>query len=370
MLKYLIVKELKQIFRSGFLPKLIFIMPIVMIGVLPFVANQEIKGLKVSIVDSDHTTISEKLVNKILSGKYFALQDRYASFNEAMKAVENGSSDVVIEIPAEFEKKLLREGSSKVNIKINGVNGMKASLGSNYLTSIINDYALELKEYYRSSQGNTTGEVFSIKPYYLFNPKLDYKVFMVPAIMVMLLTLMCGFLPALNIVGEKEKGTLEQINVTPVTRLAFILSKLIPYWLIGLVIFTLSMLLSIWFYGLVPKGSLLTIYGFALLYILVISGLGLVVSNYAQTMQQSMFIIFFFMLIFILMSGLFTPIASMPNWAQIITIFSPLKYFIEVMRSVYLKGSTLLSLMPQMFALGIFAIVLNFWAIISYKKSA
>lgn len=130
------------------------------------------------------------------------------------------------------------------------------------------------------------------------------------------------------------------------------------------------MLLSIWFYGLVPKGSLLTIYGFALLYILVISGLGLVVSNYAQTIQQSMFIIFFFMLIFILMSGLFTPIASMPNWAQIITIFSPLKYFIEVMRSVYLKGSTLLSLMPQMFALGIFAIVLNFWAIISYKKSA
>lgn len=130
------------------------------------------------------------------------------------------------------------------------------------------------------------------------------------------------------------------------------------------------MLLSIWFYGLVSKGSLLTIYGFALLYILVISGLGLVVSNYAQTMQQSMFIIFFFMLIFILMSGLFTPIASMPNWTQIITIFSPLKYSIEVMHSVYLKGSTLLSLMPQMFALGIFAIVLNFWAIISYKKSA
>lgn len=209
MLKYLIVKELKQIFRSGFLPKLIFIMPIVMIGVLPFAVNQEIKGLKVSIVDSDRTTIFEKLVNKILSGKYFALQDRYASFNEAMKAVENGSSDVVIEIPAEFEKKLLREGTSKVNIKINGVNGMKASLGSNYLTSIINDYALELKEHYRSSQDNGTGEVFSIKPYYLFNPKLDYKVFMVPAIMVMLLTLMCGFLPALNIVGEKEKGTLE-----------------------------------------------------------------------------------------------------------------------------------------------------------------
>lgn len=237
MLKYLIVKELKQIFRSGFLPKLISIMPIVVIGVLPFAANQEIKGLKVSIVDSDRTTISEKLVNKILSGKYFALQDRYASFNEAMKAVENGSSDVVIEIPAEFEKKLLREGTSKVNIKINGVNGMKASLGSNYLTSIINDYASGLKEHYRSSQGNSTGEVFSIKPYYLFNPKLDYKVFMVPAIMVMLLTLMCGFLPALNIVGEKEKGTLGQINVTPVTRLAFILSKLIPYWLIGLVIF-------------------------------------------------------------------------------------------------------------------------------------
>jgi ABC-2 type transport system permease protein len=177
-------------------------------------------------------------------------------------------------------------------------------------------------------------------------------------------------LPALNIVSEKEIGTIEHINVTPVTKFTFILAKLIPFWILGVIVLTLCMTVAALVYGLFPAGNLFTIYGFAIIYILVVSGFGLVISNYSNTMQQAMFVIFFFVMVFILMSGLFTPVASMPQWAQTITIFNPLKYLMEVMRSVYLKGSGFGEMLSQFFALCAFAIVANTWAVASYRKSA
>ena len=192
---------------------------------------------------------------------------------------------------------------------------------------------------------------------------------MLPALMVMLLTLIAGILPALNIVGEKEAGTIEQINVTPVKRIVFIFSKLLTYWIIGFFLLSLCMGLAALIYGLVPAGSLLTIYFFAGIYIFTISGFGLVISNYSNTLQQAMFVMFFFVMIFVLMSGLFTPVASMPDWAQKITIFNPLKYLMQVMRMVYLKGSDITNMLPQLFALLGFALFFNCWAVISYKKS-
>lgn len=211
---------------------------------------------------------------------------------------------------------------------------------------------------------------FGVIPQYKFNPHLDYKVFMIPALMVMLLTLLTGFLPALNIVGEKEAGTIEQINVTPVKKSMFVLAKLIPYWVIGFIVLGLCMILAALVYGINPAGSLLTIFLFATIYILVVSGFGLIISNYSDTIQQAMFVMFFFIMIFILMSGLFTPVASMPQWAQVITIFNPLKYFMQVMRLVYLKGSAFVELIPQFLALCTFAVALNVWAVLSYKKSS
>ena len=191
---------------------------------------------------------------------------------------------------------------------------------------------------------------------------------MVPALMVMLLTLICGFLPALNIVGEKEAGTIEQINVTPVGKFTFILAKLLPYWLIGFVVLTTCFILAWVLYGITPVGHFLIIYFFAVLFVLSMSGLGLVISNHSATMQQSMFVMWFCMLVLILMSGLFTPISSMPEWAQVITVFNPLKYLMQVMRMVYLKGSGMADLLPQLGALLAFALVLNIWAVKSFKK--
>lgn len=369
VIKYLIEKELKQIVRNKFLPKLFIMLPTVMLVIMPWAANQEVKGLKLSVVDNDHSTFSERLIQKTDASEYFTLINVSSSNDEALHSVESGKADLILEIEEDFEKNLVSSGMGKVMISANAVNGVKSGLGSSYLGSVVTDFSADLREESGLNHAPNRGQKFNMAPYYQFNPHLDYKVFMVPALMVMMLTLLSGFLPALNIVGEKEKGTIEQMNVTPVGKFPFVLSKLMPYWLVGFLVLTYSMLLAWWVYGLVPAGNLLTIYLFASIYILVVSGLGLVISNKSATMQQALFVMFFFLMIFILMSGLFTPVSSMPQWAQYITRLNPLRYFIEVMRMVYLKGSSFTELIPYFRALCIFAVVLNFWAIISYRKS-
>lgn len=371
MLKFLIEKEFKQIFRNSFLPRLIIAMPVMMMLVMPFAANQEIKKIKLSIVDNDRSSTSERLIQKITSSGYFNLTDISTSYAQAINSLQSHQADIILELPDEFDKNLVKEGFAKTLITANAVNGIKGGLGTSYLTSILTDYATELRSeqgFYNMASGSLPE--IQIIPQYRFNPHLDYKIFMVPALMVMLLTMLCGFLPALNIVGEKESGTIEQINVTPVKKHIFVLGKLIPYWTIGFVVLNICILLAILVYGLSPAGNLLTIYFFAMLYIVVVSGMGLVISNYSNTMQQAMFVMFFFVIIFILMSGLFTPIASMPDWAQAITIVNPLKYFMQIMRLVYLKGSTFRELTTPFYALLSFAIVFNSWAILSYKKNS
>jgi ABC-2 type transport system permease protein len=373
MLKYLIEKEFKQIMRNSFVPKIIVAMPLMMMLVLPWAANQSVKGVKLSVVDNDHSVFSERLIHKITSSGYFTLADVSPTYNMAMKSIESGTADIILEIEPDFERNMIRENVGHVMISANSVNGVKGGLGSAYLSAILGDYANELR--IESGKLKIENNVplstfnFQLSTLFKFNPHLDYKVFMIPALMVMLLTMIAGFLPALNIVGEKEAGTIEQMNVTPVKRSMFILAKLIPYWIIGFIILSICMGLAALIYGLYPIGSLLTIYLFASIYILTVSGFGLIISNYSSTLQQAMFVMFFFVMILLLMSGLFTPVSSMPDWAQKITIFNPLKYLMQVMRLVYLKGSAFGEMIPQFLALCGFAIALNTWAIISYRKS-
>ncbi len=371
MIKYLIEKEFKQIARNKFLPKLFVLFPTAILLIVPWAANQEVKNLKLSVIDNDHSTYSQRLIQKVDASKYFTIADVSTSNEEAMQSIDTGNADLILEIKDDFEKDLVSKGASEVLISANAVNGTKSGLGSAYLSSIVSDFSTDLREENGANSPTTQAgaQRFNLAPHYQFNPHLDYKVYMVPALMVMMLTLLAGFLPALNIVGEKEKGTIEQMNVTPVGKFPFILSKLIPYWVIGFLVLAYSILLAYWVYGLSPVGDLLTLFLFATVYILVMSGMGLVISNHSDTMQQALFIMFFFLVIFILMGGLYTPVSSMPQWAQYITYLNPLRYFIEVMRMLYLKGSAFANLLPQFCALCLFAIIFNVWAIWSYKKN-
>lgn len=369
VLRYLIEKEFKQLRRHSFIPKLIIVMPIMVMLIFPWVANQEVKNIKLSVIDQDKSTYSQQLIQKVIASGYFRLTDVSESNTEALNSIESGKADIILEIPKDFEKSLVREKSTDIMISANSINGMKGGLGSFYLSSIIQDFAGEIRSELSIRKRNSIPKI-DVIPTYRFNPHMDYKVFMIPALMVMLITLFSGFLPALNIVSEKETGTIEQMNVTPVRKTTFVIGKLIPYWFIGFAVLTICLLLAFLIYGLYPKGNILTIYLFASVYILVVSGVGLVISNYSYTMQQAMFVMFFFLMLFILMSGLFTPINSMPDWAQTISAFNPLTYFMQVMRAVYLKGSALGDLIRQFLILCTFAVVLNSWAVLSYRKKS
>jgi ABC-2 type transport system permease protein len=362
MIRYLLEKEFKQLFRNPFLPKLIFILPVTILLVLPWALNREVKNVRLDIVDNDHSSTSRLLREEINASGYFHLYAMKGSNEAALRDVDRGAADVILEIPPDFEKQLMRGGQPEVLISANAVNGTKGALAAGYLASIIKNGKWKMENVPNNSPSSILHSQFR------YNPYLDYKVYMIPALMVMLLTMLTGFLPALNIVGEKEAGTIEQLNVTPVNKFTFILAKLIPYWLIGFTVLSICMGIAALVYGLVPAGSLLTIYLYASIYVLVVSGLGLVISNYSNTLQQAMFVIFFFVMILVLMSGLFTPVSSMPRWAQTLTCFNPLRYFMEVMRGVFLKGSALRDLLPQLFALTGFAVVFNLWAVASYRK--
>jgi len=367
MIKYLLRKEFKQILRNGFLPKMIFIFPLNVLLIFPWAASYEIKNLNLSVIDNDHSTYSQLLTQKIISSNYFKLTNVSPNYKKALQSIEKNESDIILEIPPHFEKDLVNRQGGKVMISANAVNGMKGSIGMTYLSSIVTDFNGQIIEDLSPAAINNTPNI-QLDTQYRFNPHLNYRVFMVPALMVMILTLLCGFLPAVSIVTEKEKGTMEQINVSPVSKTMFILAKLIPFWIIGFIAITIGFLVAWAVYGLIPVGYFASIYLFTAIYVLAISGLGLVVSNYAATLQQAMFMIFFFMMLFIMLSGLYTPIDSMPEWAKWIAAFNPLKHFMIVMRSIYLKGSNPLQLMNQLLALIGFAVFFNTWAVLSYKK--
>lgn len=368
-IKFLLRKEFKQIFRNKSILAMIIVMPVLQLLILPLAANYEVKNINLSVVDHDHSSYSQKLISKITASGYFKLQGYNASFKDAFHLIESDKADLILEIPQGFERNLIRENEQKVFIAVNAINGTKANLGGAYLSQIIRNFNDDIRLRWQRQPEYNPVPVIEITSSDWFNPFLNYDIFMVPGILAILVTMVGGFFTALNIVKEKETGTIEQINVTPIKKQYFIFGKLIPFWILGNIVFTLGLAIAWLIYGIVPLGNLLVLYGFIWIYLLAILGFGLLISTYSNTQQQAMLIMFFFMMIFILMGGLFTPINSMPGWAKIIARFNPVSYMIEVMRMVILKGSGWKDIFPQLEEIFLFAVVLNTWAILNYRKT-
>ena len=367
-LRFLLSKEFRQIFRDPAILRIIFVVPMIQLLVLPWAADYEVKNIKVAVVDNDHSDYSRQFISKLTASGYFLLDQYTSSYAEAAKGIEKDEADIVLQIPAHFEKDLVKENEASLLLAVNAINGVKAVLGAAYLQSIIQDYNNQVREEWIQMPRFSPETNIEVQSSNWYNPFMDYKWFMVPGILVVLVTMVGSFLASLNIVKEKEIGTIEQINVTPIKKHHFILGKLIPFWILGLLILSIGLLISWIAYGIVPLGSFITIYVFAGAYLLAVLGLGLLVSTFCTSQQQAMLISFFLMMIFILLGGLYTPIDSMPEWAQWITAFNPVTYFIEVMRLVILKGSTLTDIAPQLGIIFLFALVLNTWAVINYRK--
>lgn len=364
ILKALLRKEIALMRRNPIIPKIILMMPLMVMLVVPLVANLDVKNVNVAVVDNDHSSISRRIVSDIGHSGYLTVTSVSDSHNEALLEIENGNADVLLSVPADYEKNL-NAGNALIDIEANGVNAIKGMLGARYVSQSV----METLGQWREETGITAGNP-QISVINRYNPTLNFRNYMIPALIVVLLIIICGFLPALNLVSEKESGTIEAMNVTPVSRLTFVLSKLIPFWIIGLLVVTVGMIVGWLVYGLVPVGSIGSIYLAAILFSLVMSGLGVSIANQSSTMLQSIFVMFAFIMIFQLMSGLFTPIRSMPQWAQFITYAIPPRYFIEIMRSVYLKGATIAELWQQFTALAGFAAAVLLLAAFTYKKQA
>ncbi len=368
VLKFLLQKELRQILRDPAIFRILFIMPMIQLLILPLAADYEIKNINLGVVDHDHSEYSRKLINKIVSSGYFRLKDYSATFKQGMYAIGQDKTDLILEIPAQFERGLVKEDEATLLVAVNAINGVKAGLGSAYIQGIIQDYNQNVRMQWIQFPRFNPQPTIEVASSNWYNPNMNYRLFMVPGILVMLVTMIGSTFAANNIVREKEKGTIEQINVSPIKKTQFILGKLIPFWMLALIELTIGLIIARLVYGIIPLGHYITIYIFASIYLLAILGLGLLMSTYAQTQQQSMLVSFFITMIFNLLSGLYTPIESMPQWAQIITRLNPVSYFIDVMRLVVLKGSSLSDIKYQIFALLGFAVFFNTWAILNYKK--
>ena len=368
---FLIRKEFLQIFRNkGMLP-IILVMPFIQLIILANAADFEIENLQVLFIDKDQSTASRLLYNKFEGSNYFQVTGYGFSSKEGEEALFSDESDLVIEIPAGFEKTIVRDGSDKIQLVVNAIDGSKAGLANYYANAVIMDYNTEIAQRFgvNNSISPLSFKSIDIAYSHWFNPSLDYKTFMVPGILVLLITMIGAFLSSMNIVREKEIGTIEQINVTPIKKYQFIIGKLFPFWILGLVELTVGLILAKLLFSVPIVGSLVTIYGFSAIYLLLILGMGLLISTTTETQQQAMFISWFFLVIFILMSGLFTPIENMPGWAQKITLFNPIRYFIEVVRMVMLKGSGFKDITWHLMVVGGYAFALNALAAWRYRKT-
>jgi ABC-2 type transport system permease protein len=346
---------------------IIFIVPILQLLVLSFTATFEIKNVNLYVVDQDHSPASREITAKFDGSPFFTIVDISESYDQAEQAIINRRADQLLQIPTGFEKDIISERKAELQVTTNAINGSAASLMNAYALNIIRDYNINIIVDQLGLR--QPPDPIQLSSAFWYNPELNYFTYMVPGILVLLVTVISAFLSAMNIVREKEMGTIEQINVTPIKKFQFILGKLIPFWFIALFELAFGLLLAKLVFNIPMLGSLGLVFFVAGVYLLVALGLGLLISTLTNTQQQSMFLTFFFMIIFILMSGLFTPVQSMPEWAQVINQANPIAYFIDVMRMVLLKGSVFSDISRQFFSLLVLAVLLNTLAVWRYRKT-
>ena len=358
ILRALLRKEIVMMRHNPIIPKMIVALPVMALLIIPLVATFDVKDVAVAVVDNDHSQLSRRMTADINASKELTVAAVTNTYEEAMDLVEKDKADVILSIPPHFSRDI-----SQLDVEANGVNATKGMLGMQYVVSSV---ASTLQAVNTEEGRNVQEPMGSVL--YRFNPTLNFKHYMIPALMVFLIIMICGFLPALNLVSEKETGTIEAMNVTPVSRTVFVLSKLIPFWVTGILVVTIGILIGFLVYEVAPAGNIACIYLASILLSLVMSGLGVTIANKSATMLQTIFVMFAFIIIFQLMGGLFTPIGSMPEWAQYITYAVPPRFFNEIMRSIYLKGTTIFELRSQFIWLASYAVLAISCAALTYRK--
>uniref|UniRef100_UPI0032168CEE ABC transporter permease n=1 Tax=uncultured Draconibacterium sp. TaxID=1573823 RepID=UPI0032168CEE len=369
-IKYILQKEFRQIFRNKTMLPMIFVIPIMQMLILVFAATYDMKRIDLVVVDKDLSSTSRELVARFEGIPFYKVVELSPSEKLAEKYLRNDQADAILIFPNNFEHNLVRENKTSVQLLINAIDGNTAQLIFSYSANIIASFNKNIVAEWKGIPKFTPPAQVNISENYWYNPELDYKWFMAPGILAVLVTIIGMFMSGMNLVREKEIGTIEQLNVTPVKKYQFIIAKLVPFWVIGLFDLALGLIIARLVFDLPIVGSLFTLFFFAGVYLISVLGLGLFISTVTETQQQVMFVSFFFMMIFILMGGIFTPVESMPAWAQTIDLLNPIYYFMRVMRMVVLKGSGFFDLIQEFVSLLVLGIIFLSLAIWRYRKTA
>lgn len=367
---YLIRKEFLQIFRNKFIGKAIFAVPIVQMLILVPAITFEIKDVRICLIDRDMTADSRRLVSQLEGSTFFNIKYSTFSDDEADRLLHNNKCDLILHIPSGFGEDLGKRHSSVPLATINAINSSRAQLSWAYLNGVIRNYNLDLVVENAGELTNSGIPGIDISNRYWYNEMLNYKYYMLPGILGILVTAIGFLLSGLNLVREKEVGTIEQINVTPVMKYQFITAKMVPFILIGLVDLALGLVIGKIFFNIPFEGSIGLLFLGSFIFLIAVLGLALFISTFSSTQQQFMFVAFFFMIIFILMSGIFTPLESMPQWAQKFDLINPMAYLMRINRMVMLKGSTFQDISRDIYSLIVIAIGFTFLAVRKYRKTA
>lgn len=367
---YLIRKEFLQIFRNKFISKAIFGVPIVQMLILVPAITFEIKNVIVTVVDKDLSPESRGLISKLEGSTFFIVTGSTFSDTQASDLLNRNKCSMVLEIPSGFGKDLSSGHQGKLLAIVDAINASSAQLSWAYLNGIIRDYNADLKIKNINVRPVSPAPMIQITNRYWYNEELNYKYYMLPGILVILVTAIGFLLAGLNMVREKEIGTIEQINVTPVRKHQFIIAKMVPFLLIGLIDLALGLLIGKVAFDIPFEGSILLMFFGASLFLIAVLGLALFISTFSSTQQQYMFVAFFCMIIFILMSGIFTPYESMPLWAQNFNLVNPVAYLMRINRMVMLKGSSLNDISREIYSLAVIALFFTSLAVRRYRKTA
>jgi len=377
-LRFLIRKEFLQIFRDRTLVGMLVVMPMIQLLMLSNAATFEVKSARMYVVDLDRSEMSRGLAKRFAASGRFVPTDASGSMRLADEAMLDRRVEMILVLQEGFERDVVRNRAAAVQIILNAEDGSAAGVIQSYASEILASYSAELAAEISPTLATIGASeeppprrgqpVIEISRRGWYNPGLDYRDYMIPGLLVQLVTMVGTLLTAMNIVREKESGTLDQLNVTPVKRTTFIAAKLLPLWSLGLVELAMGLALARIVFDLPVRGSLLLVFLAAGIYLIAALGLGLWVSTVVETQQQAMFVTFSILMIYLLMSGLFTPVRGMPPWAQTVAYLNPVMHFTQLMRSVLLKGAGLADVTQELGVLTLSGVVMLSIAVMQYRK--
>jgi ABC-2 type transport system permease protein len=369
MLRYLIKKEFLQLIRDRRMLPIIFIAPVIQVTLFGYAAITDVKNINTVVCDLDTSQKSREYLAAYFHNGYFSRVADLFDCTLVDQYLDHGTADLALIVPGGFERDIAGGKPVKVQAIINGTDSNIGGVGLNYVSHINSRFSQTIMVQRLTRLGQGQFALFDLEDRVWYNPELKSRYYMVPGIFAMILMIITMMLTAMAIVREKEIGTIEQLIVTPAKSYQIVIGKLIPFTLIGLIDVLLILSVTLFWFQVPLRGSLPLLFGMLLLYLMNTLGLGLFVSTVSKTQQQAMMtVMFFIMLPFIYLSGFIFPIENMPKGVQYLTTIIPLRYFLTIIRGIFLKGVGLEVLWPDALKLGGIGVFVVLLAIVRFKK--